>query len=212
MLAQALDATRPASGSIVAYTSSIEVRAVVQGTPTAFTEEISNWVRYGDGGKPVAIRRLMTEAEGAGLVAGSDEAYAEEAGGPVKRVFDPKAGKVVSREGLIGASVLLDARRLLQRAQDGDRLVKMRQTTLDGRDAWLLTFSGVEEPALRGDRNELVVDASTYEPLLLRKHSEGLDVEGRAFTNDFSERIESIRRLPDNAENRRLLEVRGPVG
>ena len=61
---------------------------------------------------------------------------------------------------------------------------------------------------MAGDRDELLLDAATLAPLVLRKHSEGLDDDGDPFTYDYTERVLEQRTLPDTQANRALLTPR----
>jgi hypothetical protein len=206
VVAQALDASKLPAGSIVVMRSASEVRG-------AFRQERTTWVRLGRGGERLGVRQLVTSAEGEDVAAGVEDVATRENGKRVLLSYDPQTRAVSRTENAESVpSIALDAHALLRRAQSGDRIVGVRRTTFEGRAAWSLSITGVEEPARRGDRDELIVDAATFEPLQLVKHSEGRDVEGRPFAYDFTMRVLSVRRLPDNAANRAQLELHGPTG
>lgn len=206
VLAKASDAAELPAGSIVVLRSIAERRG-------GFRQERTTWVRTAPDGRRLEARFLVTRAEGENVAAGVEEVSTREGGRPVLLAYDPRTRAVTrTLDAWAVPSVVLSAQQLLRRAQRGDRDVTMRATTFEGRKAWALTITGVEEPALRGDRDELIVDGETYQPLLLTKHSEGLDVYDRPFTYDFSERIVSITTLRDTAESREQLRMHGPTG
>ena len=119
---------------------------------------------------------------------------------------DPRTGAITEQRGawMVPSSLLLDAQAVLRAAHDGD----VSETTFDGRPAHRIAVTGVEEPALAGDRDELIVDAETFAPLLLRKHSEGIAVNGEPFTYDYSERVLEQRTLPDTPAHREAFTLR----
>jgi hypothetical protein len=119
---------------------------------------------------------------------------------------DPRTGRVTTTRNrwTVPSTLLLDAQAVLRAADPAD----VEPARVDGRPAHRIVVTGEEEPALPGDRDALLVDAETFAPLLLEKHSEGTAVDGKPFTYDYRERVVEQRTLPDTPENRSLLRLR----
>jgi hypothetical protein len=75
-----------------------------------------------------------------------------------------------------------------------------------------LVVTGAQEPARRQDRDELLIDAETYLPLELRRHSEDTAQDGDPFTYDPVERVVDHDVLPATPANRAQLRLHGPTG
>jgi hypothetical protein len=205
IVARAVAASDLPERSIVVIDSDVTV-------PGELHENRTTWVQMSGDGRPLAVRSLITSASGAHVAAGAEDVTSTDAdGGSTLQQFDPTTGKVTTTPGgRETPSVVFEARALLVRAQAGDKDVRLvGEETIGGRRAYRLIVTGVQEPAIRGDHDELLVDTETYAPLELRKHSEGTAVDGKPYTYDLSERIVSRRTLPDTAANRALLRLHG---
>jgi hypothetical protein len=195
VIARASDAATPAPGVIT------KIRTEVEWTAIGTEREVRTvWFRRGATGEEL---RMLQETDGIDEVSRDGRI----------RSYDQKTGATKELEGRTVASILFSAKAMLEAARRGDAKPKLAgQEVVGGRKVYRLTITGADDaPALPGDRDELLVDAETYAPVLLRKHSEGLDVHGKPFTYDLSERVLEHETLPDTAENRRLLELRGPT-
>lgn len=209
IVAEAARASTPPPGTIVRITSEVEVRSRGR-----FTQRRTSWVRRDQGGRVLGMRTLVTEAEGEDVVAGVDDVMTIDDGRSSVRSFDPRTERVTETPGAaMVPSVVTEAHALLRRAEAGDGTVRLvGRTSVGGRAAYRLNVTGIEDPARPGDHDELLVDTETYAPLSLRKHSEGIGADGHPFVTDYEERIVAQDTLPDTAEHRRQLELRGPTG
>ena len=207
VVARAAAASDLPQRSIVAITSDVDVNGTLH-------ERRTTWVRLSGDGRPLGVRSLITAASGGSARPGVEDVTTTGADGhSLLQQFDPATGKVTStRDGQQSPPLVFQTHALLVRAQSGDRVVRLAgEETVGGRRAYRLIVTGADEPAEHGDRDELLVDAETYTPLELRKHSEGLDVNGKPFVYDYVERIVGQRTLPDNAANREQLRLHGPT-
>jgi RNA polymerase sigma-70 factor (ECF subfamily) len=187
---RAVAATAPEGGSILEVRSTVDVRS--SGT---LHQEKTTWVQVDERGKPGIVRSYISKARGETVKAPLDE---------VSRTGDPSGYQV--------PSIVFRAHELLSKAERADGKARLGGTeTFEGRKVHRLVVTGVEEEPLPGDRDVLLIDAETYQPVALRKHSEGNDVYGKPFTYDFIERVVDQRKLPDTEENRRLLKLGGPT-
>ncbi len=168
---------------------------------------------FGGDGREAANRALVTDTSGgASLPSGIDEATKWTDDVPVEETYDPTTREERREERSWSVpSPVFDTHKLFVQAQRGEKRMRLLgQTTVDGRRAWRLLVTGADEEPLDGDRDELLVDAASYEPLELRRHSEHVRA-GVRFTNDSVERILDYRVLPDTPANRELLELHGPI-
>ena len=198
VLAQAAEAARLPPGTIVVTTTAVRVRTNVG----RLEQRRTTWVRVGAGGRPLASR-VRNEEDG---IVTADQGSTGAGAGAVVRSLDPATGAVTTERGAWQVpGLLFEARALLDRARrDG----QVATVTYAGRAAYRVRVTGAEEEPLPGDRDELLLDARTFAPLLLRKHAEGLDVRGDPFTYDYAERVLEQRALPDTPANRALLRPR----
>ena len=207
VVARAAAASDLPERSIVAITSDVDVNATLH-------ERRTTWVRLSGDGRPLGVRSLITAASGGTARPGVEDVTTTGADGHSQlQQFNPTTGKVTTtRDGQQTPPLVFEAHALLVRAQSGDREIRLAgEETVGGRRAYRLIVTGADEPAEHGDRDELLVDADTYAPLELRRHSEGLDVYGKPFVYDYVERIVGRRTLPDTAANREQLRLRGPT-
>jgi len=194
VLAAAAEAAQLPPGTIVLTRSTVAVRT----SEGALDQRRTTWVRVGGRGQVLAFR-LRNTVDGKVT---SDEVSV----GRTVTSRDPETGKVTTQHNqwAVPSSLLLDARAVLRGADAGD----VRPTTFDGRPAHRIVVTGAEDPAIPGDRDELIVDAESFAPLLLRKHSEGTAVDGQPFTYDYSERVLEQRTLDDTPANRAAFTLR----
>jgi len=209
IVARAAQATDPQPNTIVMIDS---VRAVSWSGGDAdggIRQRTTAFVLLDRDGRVVANRSLRTEGDTA---VGLDEVTRREGGIPVLERYDPVTRETTRTErAWMVPSPVFDAHRLFVRAQRGDaRMRLLGQTAVGERRAWRLLVTGADEEPLDGDRDELLVDVSTYEPLELRRHSE-MTKAGERYTHDSSERVVDYRVLPDTPANRELLKLRGPI-
>lgn len=208
IVARAADASALDPGSILTFTSDVRVRA-----NGSFTQRRTTWLRLDAKGRTVGVRVLVTAASGAGVVARAENVMRTEHGRTLLESYDPRSDRVETVVGSMTPSLVSQAHRLLLRAQAGDRDVRLLgETRADGRRAYRLLVSNVDEPSSAGEQRELLVDAQTYEPIAMTIHDEGVDVEGRPFRYDFSERIVGQSTLVDSPANREQLRMHGPTG
>ena len=192
VLASAAEAAQLPPGSIVVTTSAVTFRS----SEGAGEQRRTTWVRVGGRGQVLAVRtRNLRDGK---LM--SDEVSRGSGADAVQESRDPRTGAVTVERGTwtVPSALLLDAKAVLDAARPDD----VEDATFDGRAAHRIVVTGAEEPALAGDRDELIVDAETFAPLLLRKHSEGTAVDGKPFTYDYSERVLEQRTLDDTPANR----------
>jgi len=173
------------------------------------------WVQLSGDGRPLGVRSLITAASGGTSRAGVEDVTRRTADGhSVLEQYDPATGKVKHHAGraagpgrrLRGARPAREGARRRQRRHARRRGDVRRSSRLQA------DRHRRREPAEHGDRDELVVDAESYAPLALIKHSEGIAVDGKPFTYDYTERIVGRRTLPDTAANREQLRLHGPTG
>jgi hypothetical protein len=198
VLATAAEAAQLPPSSIVVTTSDVHVRS----TEGGIHQRRTTWVRVGGSGQ-ILEARIRNTVDGRVT---SDEVSRGSGANAVFQSRDPRTGDVRTEQGrwTTPSTLLLDAQAVLRAAQrDGGEVT---ETTLDGRPAHRIAVTGTEDPARPGDRDELIVDADTFAPLLVRKHSEGTAVNG--FTYDYTERVLEQRTLPDTAEHRAALRLR----
>lgn len=211
VVAEAAQASEQPPGTILRFTSEARWNGDSRSVRTT-------WVRRGEDGRLLASRTLVREVEGEKLLAGLDDVSFVENGRQVTRVYAPGRGVKTWWGARTVPSIVSRAHELLRRGKAGDRdILLVGEETVGGRRGYLLdiTESYAEEEGgepLPGDRVDMVVDAETYRPLLMRVHSEGRDMRGKPYTYDFSERILTWITLPDTLENRRQLELHGPTG
>ncbi|MDR9371390.1 hypothetical protein Q5424_19985, partial [Conexibacter sp. JD483] len=213
VVARAAQATSPAPNTIVMIDSRRDVSWSGGGRDGGLFTRGTGFVLFGGDGGVVANRLLVTDTSGgASLPAGVDDATAWTDGVPVQETYDPIAREDRRQERAWSVpSPVFDTHRLFVQAQRGEAHMRLLgETTVDGRRAWRLLVTGADERPLDGDRDELLVDAASYEPLELRKHSESRRA-GVRFTNDSVERILDYRVLPDTPANRELLKLHGPI-
>ena len=198
VIAQAAEAAQLPPGTIVVTTTAVDVRFPGGG----IEQRRTTWVRVGLGGRALASR--VRNEEGGEVTA--DQASSGSGGDAVLRSLDPRTGELTTERGTWQVpGLLFEAEALLRRAQrDGE----VGETTFEGRAAYRVVVTGADEPPLAGDRAELLLDAETFAPLVLRKHSEGRDVNGDPFTYDYAERVLEQHTLPDTPGNRALLTPR----
>ena len=198
VIASAAHAAKLPPASIVVTTTDVTVRSSTGG----MEQRRTTWVRVGGGGQVLASRTRNTR-DGETT---SDDASTGRGADAVHRSLDPATGRITTERGAwMSPSILFEAQALLRASQrDG----AVEPATFEGRPVHRIVVTGAEEEPLPGDRDELLVDAETFAPLVLRKHSEGTAVDGKPFTYDYSERVLEQRTLPDTPENRAQLELR----
>ena len=208
VLAQAAEAAKLRPGSIVVTTTAVEVRSNVGG----MEQRRTTWVRVGPGGRALASR-VRNEEDGKVTADQHSSGFGADA---VLRSLDPETGELTTERGTRQVPGLLyEARAFLARAQRDGEVTDTRfagrpayRVVVTGADTQSTSSTGTRETPLAGDRDELLLDAETLAPLVLRKHSEGLDVNGDPFTYDYTERVLEQRTLPDTPANRVLLTPR----
>ena len=120
----------------------------------------------------------------------------------------PESGKRETHPGmrLIAGDVFRVSEKL--RSARAGKDVTLGEATLDGRDAYVLTWrerSG--PPHWPVIELQLWVDGETYEPIKLVDHSWGKDAQGKPFDSTFTETVDDFEKLPDTPEHRKLLEM-----
>jgi hypothetical protein len=198
VLAAAAEAAKLPPGSIVVTTSDVKVRTS-EGT---MNQRRTTWVQVGGSGKVLASRMRNTQD---GKVT-SDDATRGSGTDAVHQALDPTTGRIRTERGTWQSPGLLFQAQALLRTAQRDGTVK--PTTFEDRPAHSIVVTGAEEEPLPGDRDELIVDAETFAPLVLRKHSEGIAVDGKPFTYDYTERVIEQETLPDTPEHRAALTLR----
>jgi hypothetical protein len=209
IVARAAQATDPTPNTIVMVDSVRVVRWTGGGDDDGIRQRTTAFVLFGRDGSVVANRSRRTEGDSA---VGLDEVSYQQNGIPVEERYDP-VGRTTTRteRAWTVPSPVFSAHKLFVQAQRGEKRMRLLgQTTVGERRAWRLLVTGADEEPLDGDRDELLVDAASYEPLELRRHSEQVR-DGERYTHDSSERVLDYRVLPDTAANRELLRVQGPL-
>lgn len=213
IVARAAQATSPEPNTIVMIDSRRDVRWSGGGRDGGLFTRGTGFVLFDEAGRMSDNRRLVTDTSGGErLPAGLDDATSWRGGEPVHQTYDPVAREDSRQERAWSVpSPVFQTHTLFARAQRGDAQMRLLgQTTVDGRLAWRLLVTGADEEPLDGDRDELLVDAASYEPVELRRHTEHVRA-GVRYTNDSVERIYDYRVLPDTPANRELLKLHGPI-
>jgi hypothetical protein len=115
---------------------------------------------------------------------------------------------------MVPDSLVLNAASILRRLQAGKapHVELVGEVEVGGRRAYRLRITSMKlAPGFEALYRELYVDAETYAPLMTSWHEKGVNRRGRSFSYLSRERIVERRVLPDTAENRKLLRVRGPT-
>ena len=218
VVAHAIGASTMPAGSIGVVESEKVVRWDGPDGPGGLEEHTRNWLQLRSDGTYGDSRTLRLDAKGESMPPGLDTAVSFDADGrPTTRTYLPGRGIRVDVGAEMVPSALSRSQEALRRAQRHDDDVPMREEVRDGRRVFVLTVTGFDDGLrpLPGDRAELVVDAETYEPVSFSTFTRtrinwGRD-KGEWATHELEERVVSVRWLPDTAENRRFLEVRGPA-
>ncbi|WP_205696554.1 hypothetical protein [Conexibacter sp. SYSU D00693] len=213
LVVRAAEASAPPPSSVVRVVSEVDVRWTGSQGPGGLSQRKVVWVRVGPDGRARDVRELVTRADGEG-VEPVDETTTYGPDGPVHRSFDPSTGRTRTERGMRQVpSLVFRAHELLRLARDGRGEVRDAGTTVvDGRTVQRLTVTGIQERPVPGDREELLVDALTGDPVGRTSHSAGRDVHGDPFTWDLTERVVSHDVLPDDPTTARQLTLRGPTG
>lgn len=215
--ARAEQASRPRARSLLYYRSDVQ-----WGSPTdPIREQRTTVLRYDERGRVVAMRSLHER----------DRAYSESVPRIVDStsVTDPRSrhGGTISDwdstrrrvRSFSGVSVPFIVHRTAGLLRAAERRAKRRggevvQVRYKGRRAYRIDVSSVDWPRERGEFRAVLIDAETYAPLLFamdqpsfRPSSDGKRIE----PSRYREHILEIRTLEDTPENRRMLELRGPL-
>lgn len=235
---RAAEATAQPPNAIVTVRSRIEGRFWDEKEGHGgLSEDETAWVRSATDGKPRDIRtisRLVTldgprddgpSASAPRLTVTGDPKEEEstttyatpgEVRGAVSKRYEVATGRTtVERDSAQVPRLVFDAHRLLENAKrDGDSARLDGEATIGGRRTYRLVVRerigpdpvpGIEE------RTELYVDKETYEAVELRTTSKGRTAPaGVRFTYELVQRVVGVDEVPDTAENRKVLELRGP--
>jgi hypothetical protein len=213
IVARAAQATSPEPNTIVMIDSRRDVSWTGGGNDGGLYTRGTGFVLFDGTGRMTDNRLLTTDTSGGEhLPAGVDDATSWRDGVPSQQRYDPITREDSRPERSWSVpSPVFQTHKLFVRAQRGDTGMRLLgQTRVGGRLAWRLLVTGADEEPLAGDRDELLVDAVTYEPVELRRHSERVRA-GVRYTNDSVERIYDYRVLPASAANRELLRLHGPI-
>lgn len=220
---RAAAATEAPPDAIVAIRSRIEGRFwSAEDGHSGLTEDETAWVRSAPDGRPRAIRtisRLTTTEDPAPREQESTTTYASpgEIDGAVSRTYDPESGRTTTERGTAQLPRLVfDAHRLLEAARRSGTGARLDgEATVGGRRTYRLVVAerpgGARTPGI-ADRTELHVDRDTYEAVELRITTRGRTVPaGVPFTHELVQRVVDVDELADTAQNRAVLELRGPT-
>jgi len=132
------------------------------------------------------------------------------------REWSSETGRVRSFGGMMVEEIVHRTSTLLRAAERraARRGGVVEVVTHAGRPAYRLEVGGIEERRFPGEERFLLIDAETYAPVMLGVEQAPLarGPYGRPIAPyRYREEIEQIRELEDTAENRRLLELRGPL-
>jgi RNA polymerase sigma-70 factor (ECF subfamily) len=222
VIAQAAHAADASDGRILEVTSIYGLDSTIGGDPPErVARRSTTWIRL-DGRGRVAQMRSLTRTGSAGILPGLDSASSRGAGaGPWwTEVWEPpnaraprgRFRRIAMR--LVANSMILRAAAILRRAQAGrgPHVALVGEVTVGGRRAYRLRIDSIDAPPRHRGYKELFVDAVTYAPLKLTQRTWGRsDNDGSRYDERVEEVIVERRLLDDTAQNRRLLEVRGPT-
>ncbi len=176
----------------------------------AFRVHQTSVLRISPTGRVLAIRNVVRSATDPKAV--EDESFSIVGGHPVMTVYDPHTGRVLRHEerGIPVDGFAIRVERLLASARARRTRARVAgHATVGGRGVYRIELTPPHAAGLQ-TRDELLIDAVTHKPIVLRDEVTGT-LRGKPYFQHSTERVLSQRTLPDTPRNRRILDLHTPI-